>query len=81
MTKTFIELEQLKKEYESLNNKLINLSEDELKLVIGGVSADNKNSPFFGNNIPGLETIGPTTLSFNSVNVNEVLTSKNKTDK
>ena len=36
MAKTKEELNQLKQEYESLNNKLKELSDDELKLVIGG---------------------------------------------
>ena len=36
------ELKQLKSEYENLNNKLKELSEDELKIVIGGNNEDNK---------------------------------------
>ena len=43
------QLEELKKEYETLSLKLQELSEDELKQVIGGVSIE----------IPGLEKIGP----------------------
>ena len=35
MAKTKEELQQLKQEYESLNNKLKELNEDELKLVTG----------------------------------------------
>ena len=38
MAKTQEELNQLKNEYETLNNKLNELSEDELKLVTGGVN-------------------------------------------
>ena len=40
MAKTQEELNQLKTEYETLNNKLNELTEDELKLVTGG--ANNK---------------------------------------
>ena len=40
MAKTQEELNQLKVEYETLNNKLKELSDDELKLVTGG--SDNK---------------------------------------
>ena len=36
MTKTQEELNELKKEYETLNSKLKELSEDELKQVTGG---------------------------------------------
>ena len=36
MAKTQEELNQLKTEYETLNNKLKELTDDELKLVIGG---------------------------------------------
>lgn len=36
MPKTQEELTQLKEEYETLNNKLKELSEDELKMVTGG---------------------------------------------
>lgn len=36
MKKTKEELVQLKQEYESLNDKLKNLSEEELKEVVGG---------------------------------------------
>lgn len=50
MAKTKEELNTLKTEYETLNNKLKELNEDELKQVIGG------------NGIPGLETIGPAPL-------------------
>ena len=42
MAKTQEELTQLKTEYETLNNKLKELSEDELKIVIGGSNEDNK---------------------------------------
>ena len=38
MAKTQEELTQLKKEYETLNNKLKELTEDELRLVTGGSS-------------------------------------------
>ena len=37
MTKTQEELNDLKQEYETLNNKLKELNEDELKFVTGGV--------------------------------------------
>ena len=37
MAKKQEELIELKKEYEALNNKLQELTEDELKLVTGGV--------------------------------------------
>ena len=57
MAKTQEELNQLKTEYETLNNKLKELNEDELKRVIGGVD------------IPGLEAIGPAPL-FSSVSGN-----------
>ena len=50
MIKTKEELNQLKNEYESLATKLQELTEDELKQVIGG------------NDIPGLEAIGPAPL-------------------
>ena len=50
MIKTKEELNQLKNEYESLATKLQELTEDELKQVIGG------------NDIPGLEAIGPASL-------------------
>ena len=50
MTKTIEELNKLKNEYESLSSKLKELNEDELKQVIGG------------NDIPGLEAIGPAPL-------------------
>ena len=49
MAKTQDELTQLKTEYETLNNKLNELTEDELEYVTGGslgipsVSADNTN--------------------------------------
>lgn len=36
MAKTKEELEQLKKEYEELNNKLRDLSEEEINLITGG---------------------------------------------
>ena len=39
MAKTKEELQQLKKECEALNNKLKELTEDELKEVTGGISA------------------------------------------
>ena len=45
--KTKEELNTLKEEVETLNKKLAELDEDELKLVVGGSS------------IPGLEAIGP----------------------
>ena len=50
MAKTQEELNTLKVEYETLNNKLKELNENELKQVIGG------------NDIPGLEAIGPAPL-------------------
>lgn len=50
MAKTQEELTKLKTEYETLSSKLKELNEDELKQVIGG------------NDIPGLEAIGPTPL-------------------
>ena len=50
MSKTKEELEQLKSECETLNNKLKELNEDELKQITGG------------NDIPGLEAIGPAPL-------------------
>ena len=37
MTKTKEELNELKNEYEKLNKKLKELTEDELKLVTGGI--------------------------------------------
>ena len=49
MAKTQEELNQLKTEYETLNNKLKELTEEELNMVTGGilgipsVSADNTN--------------------------------------
>ena len=49
MPKTKEELNTLKQELEKLNNKLSELSEDELKEVIGGSLDD----------IPGPEAIGP----------------------
>lgn len=42
MPKTKEELTQLKKEYEALNNKLKDLTEEELKLVVGGRDLDIK---------------------------------------
>ena len=39
MAKTQEELTQLKEEYETLNNKIAELTDDELKLVSGGGSA------------------------------------------
>lgn len=41
MPKTKEELMQLKKEYDTLNSKLKELSEEELKLVIGGSRREN----------------------------------------
>lgn len=64
MAKTKDELKAIKLEYESLNNKLSELSEEELKEVVGGID------------IPGLEHIGPYAFLSKSVNVNEVLTGK-----
>ena len=55
--KTQKELNQLKTEYESLANKLQELTEDELKQVIGG------------KDIPGLQAIGPAPL-FSSISEN-----------
>lgn len=40
MTKTREELKQLKEEYETLTIKLKELTEDELKIVTGGVNRD-----------------------------------------
>ena len=37
MAKTKEELNELKKEYEILNNKLKELTEDELEIVVGGI--------------------------------------------
>ena len=55
MTKTKEELTQLKTEYETLNNKLKELSEDELSIVTGG------NNLF----VPGYKGIPcPITLPF-----------------
>ena len=58
MAKTQEELNQLKTEYETLNNKLKELTEEELNMVTGGilgipsVSADNTNciQPSFTSN-------------------------------
>lgn len=44
--KTQEELDQLKKECETMNNKLKQLSEDELKLIIGGIGADGYKYSF-----------------------------------
>lgn len=62
MVKTKEELMQLKNEYESLNNKLQNLSKEELDEIVGGyVSSDeygtrpSTQEPI----IHGLEIIGP----------------------
>ena len=41
--KTQEELKELKNEYETLNNKLKELSEDELKLVTGGTQESDEN--------------------------------------
>ena len=49
MLKTKEELNQLKKEYESLNAKLKELTDDELKIVIGGANwygIDNSDGQF-----------------------------------
>ena len=40
MAKTQDELNQIKNEYESLNNKLKELSDDELQLVLGGITIE-----------------------------------------
>ena len=50
MAKTKEELNELKKEYETLNSKLKELTEEELNMVTGG------------EDIPGLEAIGPAPL-------------------
>ena len=42
MPKTKEELQQLKNRYESLNKELKELTEEELKLVIGGISFENE---------------------------------------
>ena len=69
MSKTKEELKELKQEFETLNNKLKELTEDELKQVTGGYDPFEKLEG--GTNqdvstprhqildIPGLETIGP----------------------
>ncbi|MBQ0036895.1 MAG: bacteriocin [Firmicutes bacterium] len=44
MAKTQEELNQLKEEYETLTNKLKELTEDELKQVAGGVTYDDAKS-------------------------------------
>ena len=44
--KTKEELELLKQEYESLNNKLKELSEDELKIVTGGFVVPKNNEQY-----------------------------------
>ena len=46
MAKTKEELNQLKQEYESLNNKLKELTEDELQIVVGGAL---QNEYYVGN--------------------------------
>ena len=43
MTKTQEELNQLKDEYETLTNKLKELTEDELKQVVGGIPGGGQN--------------------------------------
>ena len=43
MAKTQEELRELKEEYEALNNKLKELTEDELKLVTGGTQENDEN--------------------------------------
>lgn len=52
MTKTQNELKQLKTEYESLATKLKDLTDDELKFVVGGDSEEssgfNKNTSSSG---------------------------------
>ena len=52
MAKTQEELTQLKSEYETLKNKLKELSDEELKQVTGGTD------------IPGLENIAPYPLGW-----------------
>ena len=67
MAKTKEELQQLKKEYETLNNKLSQLSENELQEVIGGelvsqeiVGFHNINSGINGNLQSGSMIHAPT---------------------
>ena len=48
MPKTQEELNQLKTEYQTLNNKLAELSEEELEQVTGGVSLAIPNEPLEG---------------------------------
>ncbi len=43
MAKTQDELKELKEEYEKLNEKLKELSDDELKLVTGGTQENDEN--------------------------------------
>lgn len=59
--KTKEELNQLKTEYEALNTKLQELTEDELKQVTGGAALeqDNTTPKQQEPDIPGLEFIGP----------------------
>ena len=45
MAKTKEELNTIKEEVETLNNKLKELTEDELKLVVGGDEIDNNLCP------------------------------------
>lgn len=46
MAKTKEQLVSLKQEYESLTNKLKELTDDELKLVLGGVGVDTKSADY-----------------------------------
>lgn len=52
--KTKEELNQLKIEYQTLSNKLAELSEEELELVTGGVSLTIPNEPLEGLSQAGL---------------------------
>ena len=67
MAKTQEELNAIKKEIETLNNKLKELTDEELKQVAGGVNNFNKS---FTKSI----TLISADICGKSVNVNEVLT-------
>ena len=49
--KTKEELKELKQEFESLTNKLSELTQEELKLVTGGVVNPNANLYFVAENL------------------------------
>ena len=74
--KTKEELKELKNEYETLNNKLKELTEDELKEVVGGTIGDWQNIEH-----SGIETknqgqykifFGETNLGSNTNNENNI---------